>query len=194
MYERVGNSIALLGRPSNSHNVAINNSNPTSAIVTSAAGTTLHRPKPTTTSTTQIHVEYKPSPFYTMQARLETAKLLPSKYGLVNEIDSVLINNLLSSTENPNTRSNKHFGFELTPAQLQLFEERYPEDGQPMYEIRFFCSDFNVQTADLSPSKDVEFPPICEVKVNSDHTISGSVSVSFVFCPDINFFLLLIDS
>ncbi|SAL98105.1 hypothetical protein [Absidia glauca] len=150
MYERVGDSIALRSRPSNSPNVAISNSNLTSAT---AAGTTLHRPRPTTTPTTQIHVEYKPSPFYTRQARLETAKLLPS---------------------NPNTRSNKHFGFELTPAQLQLFEERYPEDGRPMYEIRFFCSDFNIQTADLSPSKDVEFPPICEVKVNSDHTISGT--------------------
>ncbi|KAI8329400.1 PINIT domain-containing protein [Chlamydoabsidia padenii] len=107
----------------------------------------------TATTTVQINLQYKPSPFYTIQARLAQAKVFPI---------------------NPNTRSSRYLQFGLTPAQVQLFDERYPGDGRPLYEIRFFCTDYDAQHTTHSCAKEVEFPLICEIKVNSEHTIGGN--------------------
>ncbi|CAO3596833.1 unnamed protein product [Absidia cylindrospora] len=99
----------------------------------------------------QYNIDYKTSPFYTIESRLSPAKIC---------------------TSSVNTRASRFFSFEMTPEQQRFFEDRYPDDGRPLYEIRFFCTGYDTQAT--SRPKDIEFPAICEIKVNTDHTINGS--------------------
>ncbi|ORZ19869.1 PINIT domain-domain-containing protein [Absidia repens] len=108
-------------------------------------------PRISAPTSSQYNIDYKTSPFYTIESRLAPPKIC---------------------TSSMNTRASRFFSFEMTPEQQRFFEDRYPDDGRPLYEIRFFCTGYDTQVA--SRPKDIEFPAICEIKVNTNHTINGS--------------------
>ncbi|KAI8089904.1 PINIT domain-containing protein [Halteromyces radiatus] len=122
-------------------------SSPSSIMTTQPQQSPLSHPRPIID---HINVQYKSSPFFTLESRLVSPKLC---------------------TRNLNTRSSKVFSFSLTAEQQQFFHHQ-KNSNRGLYQIRFFCSGYDEQNQ--GRHNEMEFPPICEMKVNTEHTIAGS--------------------
>ncbi|KAI8327832.1 PINIT domain-containing protein [Blakeslea trispora] len=95
------------------------------------------------------HLDFKPSPFFQPVVRLTQIKICP-----IADRD----------------RQAKSFQFTLTDSQRSMLATPNAVDDRPPYQIRFYCTKYSTNPTQLS----VEFPAICELKVNGT-VISGSV-------------------
>ncbi|ORX55644.1 hypothetical protein DM01DRAFT_1382770 [Hesseltinella vesiculosa] len=93
--------------------------------------------------------QYATSPFYTIVSRLSNARVAPSC---------------------PMSRNSCSFTVYLTPDQIQHFQDRYPGDNQPYYQIRLFCAANVSSQSKLS----VEYPSTCEIRVNQVHVVPNA--------------------
>lgn len=100
---------------------------------------------PATTIIEQIN--FVPSPFLKPIQRLTSIKVCPVA---------------------GQSRQSRAFSFTLTEANRQLLATPNVCDDRPPYQIRFYCARYAGRTDDLL----VEFPSVCELKVN-DTTIVG---------------------
>ncbi|KAG0178559.1 SUMO ligase siz1 [Apophysomyces sp. BC1021] len=73
-----------------------------------------------------------------------------------------------------NSRSSAKFHINFNETQKSLLEQPVGADQRPVYQIRFFCAAYtNVRGVVKHGTLEMEFPTICELKVN-DKSISGS--------------------
>ncbi|CAO3611857.1 unnamed protein product [Cunninghamella echinulata] len=56
---------------------------------------------------------------------------------------------------------------------MQLhFTERHTDDDKPLYQIRFFCASHSEGV--VKDRYILEYPTVCEISINSEHTINGN--------------------
>ncbi|KAF7727363.1 SUMO ligase siz1 [Apophysomyces ossiformis] len=73
-----------------------------------------------------------------------------------------------------NSRSSAKFHLSFNQAQRSLLKQPVGADNRPVYQIRFFCAAYtNVRGVVKHGSLEMEFPSICELKVNNK-SIPGS--------------------
>ncbi|KAI8388796.1 PINIT domain-containing protein [Radiomyces spectabilis] len=99
-------------------------------------------------------IQYKDSPFYEIKEKIAGPKYCPKAV---------------------NSRNSASFVFSFNNAQRSLLNEAPADDNRPLYQIRFFCSEHasNFQGANLNTKHVIEFPGLCEIKVNG-HIIPSS--------------------
>lgn len=68
------------------------------------------------------------------------------------------------------SRQSRTFSFTLSDEDRKLLQSQNTVDERPPYQIRFYCARYAGRTDKL----EVEFPGICELKVN-DNVIPGQV-------------------
>ncbi|KAG1158458.1 hypothetical protein G6F37_005781 [Rhizopus arrhizus] len=92
-------------------------------------------------------IQFKCNLFFEPVIKITTLKTLPASNGNVSN----------------------SFQFTLNSDQRQLLSKSSQIDGHPIYQIRFFCSKLNHSLNNLL----VEFPPVCEIRLNGN-TISAA--------------------
>ncbi|KAI8378733.1 PINIT domain-containing protein [Choanephora cucurbitarum] len=109
---------------------------------------TASRNKPKKQLNVLDQMDFKPSPFLQPVTRLTQIKICPVADG---------------------ERQARLFQFTLTDSQRIMLATPNAVDDRPPYQIRFYCAKYSSEATNLL----VEFPTICELKVNGT-VISGS--------------------
>ncbi|KAI9300544.1 PINIT domain-containing protein [Cunninghamella echinulata] len=94
---------------------------------------------------------YKESPFYTPIYRLTSPKICSASLGL---------------------RTSVVFNFKIGESMRLHLTERHTDDDKPLYQIRFFCASHSEGI--VKDRYILEFPTVCEISINSEHTINGN--------------------
>lgn len=120
-------------------------------------------------TTINENLTFKPSPFFLPVAKLCSVKICPGTNFAFDKLYDIH-ENVASS----NIRQTKRFQFTLDENSRSLLTTSSTVDDRSPYQVRFYCARYDGVYSDLS----VEFPAICELKVNNT---ALPVSVCFIY-------------